>query len=598
MNAKADQAEPYTLWGVACSLYTGPVRSYLIKKGLGYRERNPSAPEFAARIVPTVKSVVVPVLETPEGEILQDSVEIIQRLETRVAEPALNPPTPVQRVVARLLEAFGAEYMLRLAMHYRWSYRAEQEDFLCAEFGRGTYSGPDRELQRKAGKQRMEYFSGFLPGLGVTPESVPALESAYAELLDALDAHFQAFPYFLGGRPSAADFGMMGPLFAHLGPDGTTRVGRRRAQDPPHARPDRVRLARHQGPSRQRAACLVAVQPRRRLRAFARRRRQGALGCAARAHRRDRGHGLSPGAADETAGLRARAGLSVGPRAASGFTAGGERPIVRRQNHDEERPLTIQLRQICLVAATLKPVIEALEDVFGLCRCYVDPNVAVFGLENTLLPVGRNFLEVVAPTRAGTAGGRYLERRSGDGGYMVITQADTREAWRAMRQRALDHKVRVAYQKESDDWSLCQFHPADMIAAFLEVEWDAQEDFRGRWMPAGGHGWEDKVRQDVTVDFAGVELQGEDPQHLARSWSKVLDLPHESADRDFAIRLNNASLRFVAATDGRGAGLGGVDLLVRDRAGIVARAKRRGVAASEDRVDLCGVRFYLRDAPP
>ncbi len=87
--------------------------------------------------------------------------------------------------------------------------------------------------------------------------------------------------------------------------------------------------------------------------------------------------------------------------------------------------MTIQLRQICLVARELQPVIEDLTQVLGINTCYVDPGVGKFGLENTLMPVGRNFLEVVAPVEENTAGGRYLDRRNGDGGYMVITQADT-----------------------------------------------------------------------------------------------------------------------------------------------------------------------------
>ena len=90
--------------------------------------------------------------------------------------------------------------------------------------------------------------------------------------------------------------------------------------------------------------------------------------------------------------------------------------------------MTIQLRQICLVAEQLAPVIDDLRQILGLEACYIDPGVKVFGLENTLLPVGRNFIEVVAPIAENTAGGRYLQRRGGDGGYMVITQADTRQA--------------------------------------------------------------------------------------------------------------------------------------------------------------------------
>lgn len=257
--------------------------------------------------------------------------------------------------------------------------------------------------------------------------------------------------------------------------------------------------------------------------------------------------------------------------------------------------MTIQLRQICLVARALAPVIEELEDILGLERCYVDAGVGVFGLENTLLPVGRNFLEVVAPVHEGAAGARYLDRRGGDGGYMVITQADTRSNQQAVRKRALDAGVRIAHESERSGWNICQLHPADMVASFLEVEWDAHEDLAGHWMPAGGSGWQDKLRVDVTVDFLGVELQGPDPASLASLWATVLGLPLATDGEELCIRLNNATIHFVAATDGRGAGLGGLDIAVRDRAHVLEHARRRGRYVSDDRVDICGVRFRLHN---
>ena len=206
----------YTLWGSPHSLYTGKIRSYLIKKGVPYRELTPIDPRFRAVVVPTVRHMVLPVLETAEGRMLQDTTEMIEFVEARHAEPAMIPPTPVQRVLAWLIGAFGSEGLLPVAMHYRWSYRAEQEEFLRTEFGRPLYGGPDRAARRAAGAQLMGYFNSFLPNLGIHPETIPAVEAAYGELLEALDAHFQQHPYVLGGRPSIADFGLMAPLYAHL----------------------------------------------------------------------------------------------------------------------------------------------------------------------------------------------------------------------------------------------------------------------------------------------------------------------------------------------------------------------------------------------
>ena len=61
------------------------------------------------------------------------------------------------------------------------------------------------------------------------------------------------------------------------------------------------------------------------------------------------------------------------------------------------------------------------------------------------------------------------------------------------------------------------------------------------------------------------------------------------------MRLNIATIRFVEAEDGRGAGLGGLDLAVRNRDAIIAAARERNCYVSDDRVDICGTRFYLRD---
>jgi glutathione S-transferase len=209
----------YTLWGSAHSLYSGKARSYLIKKGLPFRERYPSDPEFGSRILPAVGHFVVPVLETDKGEIIQDSGDIIDFLEQRHAEPLLEPQSPVHQWVSLIFDAFGSEYLLPLAMHYRWSYRSEQETFLRAEFGRALAAGVDRTARREAAAQTMTFFAGFLPNLGVVPEVFAAMEDSYLALIDALDNHFQHHPYLLGGRPCRGDFGMMAPLFAHLGRD-------------------------------------------------------------------------------------------------------------------------------------------------------------------------------------------------------------------------------------------------------------------------------------------------------------------------------------------------------------------------------------------
>ena len=59
--------------------------------------------------------------------------------------------------------------------------------------------------------------------------------------------------------------------------------------------------------------------------------------------------------------------------------------------------MAIQLRQICLVAEKLQPVVEDLTDILGINPCYIDPGVGAFGLENTLMAVGKTFWRWLHP---------------------------------------------------------------------------------------------------------------------------------------------------------------------------------------------------------
>src|SRR5258707_15214960 len=80
----------------------------------------------------------------------------------------------------------------------------------------------------------------------------------------------------------------------------------------------------------------------------------------------------------------------------------------------------IRLRQICLVAPHLEPVISDIAEIMGLSVCYRDGNVAKYGLENALLPVDTILPELVAPTQPGTAAGRFLDKTGGPGGFIAI----------------------------------------------------------------------------------------------------------------------------------------------------------------------------------
>ena len=222
----------------------------------------------------------------------------------------------------------------------------------------------------------------------------------------------------------------------------------------------------------------------------------------------------------------------------------------------------LRLRQIALVALELAPAEAEIRARLGLEVAYRDPAVAQWGLENAVFPLGKQFLEVVAPVKDGTAAGRHLERRGGDGGYMVILQCDGPEPYRA---RAAELGIRTAFEHDEPGYRIWQLHPRDTGGAFLEIDFQrGGEDLDGPWHPAGPD-WQAAVRTDVVSGIVAAEIQAEEPVALAARWSRLLGRAAERGDAGCAtIALDGAVLRFVPDRDGRGEGLGGFDVLAAD----------------------------------
>ncbi len=211
--------ETYIMYGCPVSLYTGKARSYLRKKGIRYQERLQSHPEYFGEIVPTVGRIVIPVIKSGDGNIVQDTCEIIDFMENRHSEDSVYPSTPKQHILSLIFELFGDEGLLRPAMHYRWNFPDDNDDFISLEFGRFMNpTAEDDDAKQLAGMPKAK-MSGLLPALGITPDTIPAIEASYHDLLAALNAHFLKHPYLFGGKASIGDFGLYAPLYAHLARD-------------------------------------------------------------------------------------------------------------------------------------------------------------------------------------------------------------------------------------------------------------------------------------------------------------------------------------------------------------------------------------------
>ena len=211
----------YLLFGTPGSLYTGKARSYLIKQGIAFENCAAGEARYRERILPRIGRWIIPALETPEGEVIQDGSDIIAYFETkgRARYPAY-PTTPLHRLIAQIFELFGGEGLLRPAMHYRWNFDDVNRAFLERDFP-AALAPPfaEHELQANVFEMASQRMRKAMASFGVTAESIPAVEASYAEFLSLFEAHLAASPYLLGGRPTLGDWGLIAPLYAHLARD-------------------------------------------------------------------------------------------------------------------------------------------------------------------------------------------------------------------------------------------------------------------------------------------------------------------------------------------------------------------------------------------
>jgi hypothetical protein len=246
----------------------------------------------------------------------------------------------------------------------------------------------------------------------------------------------------------------------------------------------------------------------------------------------------------------------------------------------------MRLRQIALVAKDLAGAQADISAVLGVDYAYDDPGVGKYGLRNAVFPIGDTFLEVVSPKEPGTTAGRLLEKRGGDGGYMVILQVD--DLAQALG-RVKNAAARIADQRDQDGAAFTHIHPKDIGGAILSLDRMIPKE---RWEWGGPH-WQSHVCTDTSVKVAGAELQAKDPAQMAARWARVLGRASVEDAGIWRIRLDDGEIRFSLECDGRGEGLGAFDVVVRDVEAVRAKAAARGLLDPDGAVVLAGTRVRL-----
>lgn len=246
----------------------------------------------------------------------------------------------------------------------------------------------------------------------------------------------------------------------------------------------------------------------------------------------------------------------------------------------------MRLRQIAIACRDVDAVSGDLNAAFGLKIAYRDPAIIHYGLQNAVLPAGTGFIEVLAPVRPDASAARFLARRGGDTGYMLILQVGDAAAERA---RITGHGVRVVDDIEGPRYRAAHFHPADFGGVLVSVDEQRTapnplEPF-GDWQPAG-RDWRDAVAPEV-LDLTAAILTSADPAGLAALYSRLLGRPLAAPLR---LPLDRGELRFAEGPEDR-TEIAEIELQVRDPAAALERAARAGLVISEGAVRIGGVRI-------
>ncbi len=224
----------------------------------------------------------------------------------------------------------------------------------------------------------------------------------------------------------------------------------------------------------------------------------------------------------------------------------------------------IRIRQVALCTDEIWREEQAIVSSLAVAGVHRDPP-NVFEMRNVVFAVGDTFLEVLQPTTETAPSAKFLSKRGGPGGYMLIMQVDDLEAARA---RAAELDIRVVYDEaparhHGVEAAAIHLHPADTGGAIMSL--DRMDPVDG-WAWAG-RAWEGHVHTDVVERIVGVELRTSDVESLATRFSALVDRPCSIGENgDWTIGLDGSTVRVVAGPAGEPDQLVAVEMMASDRA--------------------------------
>lgn len=214
----------YTLIGQELSMFTRKLEAQLRYQGIPY-EWQIKTQDNSAAIEARVSTRFIPLLQTPDGWYLSDTIALGPFLHQRFDDVPVLPETPAQRGACFVLEDFFNHWLPRHALHSRWCY-PDNVAWIGKKFGmnillgKSIYESLDETEQAQVanfGQHMLDAFGAAACEIqGAGPEKKKHIQSDFAKIVEILVEHFRHHDFLLGGRASLADFALVGPVKAHF----------------------------------------------------------------------------------------------------------------------------------------------------------------------------------------------------------------------------------------------------------------------------------------------------------------------------------------------------------------------------------------------
>lgn len=214
----------YTLIGAELSMFTRKLEAQLRYQNIPHEWRFKSMAE-GPKLEKRAGTRFIPLLDTPDGWLINDTISIGPMLSERFHEAPVIPSSPVQRASCFILEDTFNHWFPRHALHSRW---IDLENAIHAgkRFGANMVLSKsidepltEEEAVQVAGvgaMMRDSFGIGACDVQGAGADKADEVRGDFNEMMSLFKTHFEAHDFLLGDRACLADFALVGPAKAHF----------------------------------------------------------------------------------------------------------------------------------------------------------------------------------------------------------------------------------------------------------------------------------------------------------------------------------------------------------------------------------------------